>query len=285
MILLSLVGEQPLPSLLVSRALKPARTILLHTTTTERVARNLAKMITGAELKCVDAYDFVESLAQIKALIAGEAVMNLTGGTKPMALAAYEAARARGAAVVYLESEMKQSLLYRYAFAGNESPRLVEKTILPPLIDIDDYLRVHGLRAPAEQSPKNPQEAGLGAWLKTQVDECRRNLVFDGFELDFVLRRGNQVAIMEAKMAQKGSRAGIDQLNTAGGQTYLGTYTGKILVTSRSPGPQLAALAEARRIRAVTVIGQVERRTGRSMFDAASRSRLLRTLEQVLGPK
>ncbi|MBI3243454.1 MAG: DUF1887 family protein [Chloroflexi bacterium] len=285
MILLSLVGEQPLPSLLVSRALKPARTILLYTTTTERVAGNLAMMMAGAELKRVDAYDFVAALAQIRALMAGEAVINLTGGTKPMALAAYEAARAHGAAVVYLESEKKQSLLYRYAFAGGESPRLVDKTILPPLIDIDDYLRVHGLRAPAEHGPQNPQEAGLGAWLKEQVDECRRNLVFEGFELDFILRRGNQVAIMEAKMAWKGSRAGIDQLNTAGGQTYLGTYTGKILVTSRPLGAQLAALAEARRIRAVTANGQVERRTGRMMFDAASRSRLLRALEQVLGPK
>jgi hypothetical protein len=262
MILLSLVGEQPIPVLLVARALKPQQHLLCYTHTTERVAANLASMLPGSEMQAIEPYDLSKAHSQIASLVTNETILNLTGGTKPMAMAAYEAARSSRLPVVYLQSEGATTLLYRYGFKDGQ-PHLSQRQELPALITINDYLGAHGLQPLAYKGPQNPQEAGLRRWLEKQVDECITNAVFGSFEIDFILRRGNQVAVMEAKMKAKNTREGIDQLNTIAGRDYLGAYTGKIHVVSRPFGPQLSRLAEARHIHIVVVRGKLNNRTGR----------------------
>jgi len=281
-VLISLIGEQPIPNLLPMRALDAERNILAFTPTTQRVAINLKAMIPNAELFEIEAYDLTEAVKQTKSLCQSGTIVNLTGGTKPMALAAYEAARSLLLPVVYLQSEGGSSVLYHYGFQNGE-PVQVKRETLGTLLNIDDYLLAHGLKPTANQGPVNAQEAGLRHWLEAHVEECRTNLVFEAFELDFVLRRGNRVAVLEAKMKRDNNRTGIDQLNTACGRSYLGTYTGKILAVSKPLGSQLSHLAEARQIKVVHISGQVERRTGRLILSSESQKRLSAILEKALG--
>jgi Holliday junction resolvase-like predicted endonuclease len=282
--LLSLVGEQPIPNLLVSRALQAEHNLLAYTPTTQRVAHHLQRMLPRASLHQVADYDLPQVLEQLEALCTPQTVINLTAGTKPMALAAYEVARLHNLPLIYLQSEGSASVLYWYEFIQGR-PQLQQRQVLPQLITIDDYLRAHGLQPQTKTGSQNAQESGLRAWLEKQVDECLHNLVFEALEIDFVLRRGNRVAVVEAKMSQKNTRQGIDQLNTIAGRAYLGIYTAKILVVAKPLGPQLSRLAEARQIHVVAVQTSLDRRTGRLVPDQASKERLLQALEQALGPK
>jgi hypothetical protein len=280
--LLSLIGEQPIPNLLVSRALQPERQTLCSTERTQKLARNLQAMLPGSQDAEAPPYDLAEATRRIAALCGPDTWINLTGGTKPMAFAAYEVARQRSLPFVYLQSEGAASVLYSYTWQDG-LPRLVERRVLGSLICIDDYLQAHGLQPVHNGAPVNSQETGLRRWFEAHVDECQANQAFEGFEIDFILRRGNQAAIVEAKMVAKNTRHGIDQLNTIGGKTYLGTYTGKILVVSKPLGPQLSRLAEARQVLVVLVQGRTDQRTGRLLPDAPSQARLFEALRKTLG--
>ncbi|MEM4168267.1 MAG: DUF1887 family CARF protein, partial [Candidatus Caldarchaeum sp.] len=142
--LLSLIGEQPIPVLLVDRALKPAQHILAHSERTRRVAENLETLLPHAQtLPLQDPYDLEGIRTAFERVYQPGMIFNLTGGTKPMAWAGYDVARSRGAQVVYLESEKKQSKLYRFDFSNLEARQVNE--ILPSLLTVSDYLAAHGL--------------------------------------------------------------------------------------------------------------------------------------------
>ena len=281
--LLSLIGEQPIPVLLVDRALRPDHHVLLHTTTTERQARNLEALLSHAERTPIAPYDLSRALDTLQDLLTGEAdaVLNLTAGTKPMAWAGYEAARQAGRPFVYLRSEGGQSVLYRYRFTAQGPIPAGAPQDLPALLTLDDYLRAHGLCPVTEGRASNAQEAALAAFFRVHVDEMRQGLQFPGFEIDFLLRRGNRVAVVEAKESWSRKvprRKGLDQLNTIAGREYLGTYTGKIWVVSRPLGPQLRDLAAAYRVQVVVV-----QRQGNRLAKASERA-LQAALNRVLPP-
>lgn len=279
--LLSLIGEQPIPVLLVDRALKPAQHILAHSERTRRVAENLETLLPHAQtLPLQDPYDLEGIRTAFERVYQPGMIFNLTGGTKPMAWAGYDVARSRGAQVVYLESEKKQSKLYRFDFSNPEARQVNE--ILPSLLTVSDYLAAHGLTPEAHLPAANAQEVALRKFLEDQVDECLTNLKFPAFEIDFLVRRGNQVAAIEAKSG-KNKRFGIDQLTTITGREYLGTYTGRIWVVPKMPGMQLQELAKAYDIRIVP-IAICEAAPGRWRLDEASQDRLRNVLDEVLGP-
>ncbi len=282
--LISLVGEQPIPNLLPVRFLQPEGTVLAFTSTTERVARRLESLIPGAELHPVPPYNLIEARQTLDALCTPDTIINLTGGTKPMALAAYEVALARRLPVVYLQSEGSRSELHRYEFVDGVFTRF-EPQPLGGLITIADYLQAHGLRVISYKEPANAQEAVLRDWLVAQVDECLSNLVCEAFEIDFILRRGNRVAIVEAKDKKDNKRKAIDQLNTIGGRAYLGTYTGKIFITSKPLGFQLANLAAARQI--VVAVTPIDHHSDAdpNKLTSAGQTALLAALDKVLGPR
>lgn len=282
--LLCLVGEQPIPNLLPALSLKPHSVALACTTTTRRVAQNLQPMFARAAIHEVSDYDIPSAIRQLKALCTRETVINLTAGTKLMALAAYETARSLNLPFVYLSSQGKTSLLHRFEW-DSAGLRLASLQELPGLITIQDYLKAHGLHPESESGPQNAQESGLLRTFEKLVDECRSNVGFGAFEIDFLLRRGNQVAVVEAKMTSRNTRKGIDQLNTIAGRAYLGTYTGKIWIVSRPLGPQLSHLAEARQISTAVFSGRVDSMTGRLVPDAISQRRIEAVLDSVLGPR
>lgn len=269
MIMISLIGEQPIPNLLPILYLCPKVVVLVHSDFTERAAHRLERLLpTGCQpVRCAaSAYDIETTRQKLSEEIqkrdrtTQDLIFNLTGGTKAMALAAYLAATEQQAAFLYLQSEGKQTRLYRYQFDAERKPQLVDDRLLPTLLTIDDYLCAfvgeYQLTGFAKDEAGRRFEQAIFAALEPSMDEIVVGARLMGaLEVDFVVRCGNQVGIIEAKTG-RGLKKGIDQLNTAGGQRYLGTYTQKILVSDHQwdhTRTNLRELAEARRIQVIEV--------------------------------
>ncbi len=267
MVLVSLIGEQPIPNLLPVRYQAPDVVVLVHSDFTEAAAHRLEPLLpVGCEAVCclVSAYDIEATRGDLMKLVkdrgwkADELVFNLTGGTKAMAMAAFLAAAEVQAPFLYLQSEGKQTRLYRYAFDAKGRPQVVEDLLLPGLIKIEDYLRAFlGDYQPtgfAKDKKGRRFEQAIHAVLEPAVDETLVGVKLMGaLDVDFVVRCDNQVGIIEAKIGG-GVKKGIDQLNTAGGQRYLGTYTQKMLVSDQvwdDSRSNLRELAQARRIEVI----------------------------------
>lgn len=276
LVLVSLIGEQPIPNLLPIRYYKPSDTLAVHSDFTQKAAARLEKLI-AAQVAFwplqVDAYDIQAIqkalLAEIqrRQLAASDLLFNLTGGTKPMSLAAYLVAAELDAPLIYLQSEGKRSRLFRYQFL-NGAPVLVDDMILPGLISIDDYLRAYvgesTERLTIQDDEGHRFEQVLLEALRSVVDEIKAGVNLQGVvDIDLVLRCDNQVGILEAKLGLHGMKKAIDQLNTAGGQKYLGTYTQKYLVSDQtwSARSSLKALAEARQITVIELPAYGSQRT------------------------
>jgi hypothetical protein len=258
--LISLIGEQPIPNLLVARALQPDRNLLYYTRKTEPVAENLKVLLSNPELHPLPPFDLTGALSELERACPPGATINLTGGTKTMALAAYEFARRKSLPCVYLESDQGQSHLYQYAFQDNQ-PHLQADSILPTLITIEDYLRAYlgdgfGPKLRPTQGPGKIFEDRLQEALRPVVDEIKAGIaIMAEVDIDLVIRCANQVGIIEAKVGHDKIKHALDQLNTAGGQVKLGTYTQKILVSDQSwkQHTNHRELAQARRITVIEV--------------------------------
>ncbi len=257
--LLSLVGEQPIPILLTWRALHPRQHLLLASETTRRVAENLADLPPGAQVQVIEPYHIAVAADQVSELWSPGTVVNLTGGTKPMALAAYEVARRNGAEVVYLQSEGPHNVLYRYR-AEDDRLSLLQRCLLLALINLDDYLRAHvgdyDISGFSSGKGGDLERATFEA-LEPFVDEIVPGIRMEAgvVDIDLAVRVGNKVGLIECKCGRNKIKQAIDQLNTAGGQRYLGTYAAKFLVSDQdwSERYNLKALAQARNITVVHV--------------------------------
>src|SRR5262245_1255988 len=105
--MVALVGEQPAPNLLPLRHFDPAEVALVCTDLTAARAARLADVIgqrARRPLCKTDAYRVADIRQALESYLGecgweGEQlIFNLTGGTKTMALAAYEVARQKNAA-------------------------------------------------------------------------------------------------------------------------------------------------------------------------------------------
>jgi hypothetical protein len=255
--LIALVGEQPMPVLLPALYLRPAETVLLHTSRTQPVATRLAGLLSGATIKEGHPYELRKIIADIQALVAGRSniIFNLTGGTKMMMLAAYTIAAQGNYEFIYLESEGQQTMLYRYQM-DKGLPVFVRKDVLPPVINLDDYLRAHLATYSIEGFSRDENgnltfggrfERAVHNVLLQSCDEVMAGVryVDRQIDIDLVLRCGNQVGIAEVKIAgsEERPKQGIDQLSTAGGREYLGIYTTKFLITGRAMPKTIRKLA------------------------------------------
>lgn len=263
MVIISLIGEQPIPNLLPLRYLKPKRAILVHTDRTKTVAGRLQRLL-APEIEVLllhtDPYDINKIQEDLEKSLAGlertELAFNLTGGTKTMVMAAYEVARNYGAPFFYLQSEGKSSVLYRYRFEGGEA-RYEGKETLPGVLTIKDYLKAH-LDDPYPQitGPRHTFEEVVGKALEGAVDEVVVGVTLaPALEVDIVVRLENRVGVIQAKTGSKArTKEGLDQLNAVCEQRYLGTYTQKILVINQRWDhtlTNLRELADAWRIKVI----------------------------------
>lgn len=189
-------------------------------------------------------------------------LFNLTGGTKPMASAAYRLAEELGSSFVYLQSQGGRSLLYRYDYdqsRGYQRRRqdTEQDSEIPEVITIDDYFKAHGIWN-MKPAGKKPIERVIAEALTGEFSEVRANVVFGGnMEIDLVVRQKNQVGIAEIKCGEREKQSphqkrAIEQL-TATEQRYLGTYTKKLLILDRPLDANNEDLAKAHRIQVIVL--------------------------------
>ena len=262
-----LVGEQPAPNLLPTSFLKPDVAVLVYTAFTQHVAGNLEKLLT-TQCRClrceVDAYRIPDIRSALGSFLYDKIgdytlVFNLTGGTKPMAIAAYSMAHHNRASIVYFQTQGGQSLLYIYEISDDGQIYLKDEVSIPESITIDDYLTLYlsdYQTTGFARTREGEFERATSEALKPYVDEIIAGVKKGGaLDIDLVLRCGNQVGIAEVKTGRKGrSKEGIDQLNTAGGRQFLGIYTRKFLIVDSIWDHTLSNLRELAEARNVNLI-------------------------------
>ncbi|NPV86937.1 MAG: DUF1887 family protein [Anaerolineae bacterium] len=290
--LLSLVGEQPMPILLPARFLQPEENLLVCTQRTKKIATHLQNILGGGcrlhDLKAAP-YNLQGVSEELHRLCtAGEWMVNLTGATKIMSLAAYRVAQQLQLPFVYLESENRRSLLYRYRFEGDRVLPLdpsQQPVALPELITLDDYLRAHvgGYDEGGYHRGENGRldngglfEQAVGDALKNAGFEVKAGVrpkgVRDQIEIDLAFRLGNQAGIAELKLGgRENLKSGLDQLATAGGREYLGIYTAKFWIIARKLTGSANSLRSLAQARGITIIELPNYQAGKALAAADAR--------------
>ncbi len=252
------VGEQPISNLVPIKSLNPKNVVFFVTERTNGIGVALNSTIgeKGA-IEKVDPYNISEIISTLTSLIANQEnlfcisdiAFNLTGGTKPMVLAGFSICQKFKFPFCYLQSEGGKSILYTYRWENNE-PKLRERKALPGIICLDEYIEIHVGKKYRKRKDTDKYEMLVHNCLQYEVDEIKRNICLtDSLEVDLILRVGNQVGIVEIKTKNKAlKKEGIDQLNTAGGREYLGTYTKKFYIADREYPENNKALAKERNI-------------------------------------
>lgn len=296
-VMISLIGEQPVPNLLAVLHARPEHAVLVCTERTKDVSERLRSVLKErskergisvegepVDVVDVDPYDMADIESKLKTVIReknwppDKIVLNLTGGTKPMAFAAYRLAEQLAGPFLYVQSEGKKSVVYHYRFMEH-GPVLKKVDEVPPVLDIDLYLRVH-LREYTEGELKNDFEKMVAEVLQQELDEIKTSVRSTGaLEIDLVLRCGNRVGIAEAKSGNKAlSKEGIDQLNTAAEPRFLGTYTKKFLILDREYGSNNLELARAHGITVIEL-----RSAQKGELSEEDREKLIQTVKTELG--
>lgn len=164
--MIALVSEQPMPTLLAAfnARLVPDRLVLLCTAAVRRQARRVAEVASRRGVACdildvTDPFDDRESrgLVQRTAALAisegAEVVVNLTGGTKPMSLGAYQGAVSAGVqACCYVEHEG-----FGLRWIGSDRPPAALDTIL----SLEEVLQAHGFIIKGEGRAQSQQLTDL----------------------------------------------------------------------------------------------------------------------------
>lgn len=291
-LMICFVGEQPIANLIPIKHLKPEKVILCVTDRTVNVGNNLKNAIgEKISIEKVDPYKInktIDSLMDIVNRERNEAdipmiAFNLTGGTKPMVFAGFVVCQKYKSPFYYLQSEGGKNILYAYHWENSE--------LMPPMkgeqvrdnISLDEYVRVHTGCEPTKKKTKkhNKYEELVYSVLKDQVDEILNNIYLAGsLEVDLMFRIGNQVSIAEIKTKGAATKKrGIDQLNTAGGREYLGTYTKKFFIIDRECPQNNKALAEERNI-IVIELKNSENVEGLQSLNAKDRDLLIETIRK-----
>jgi len=273
--LVTLVGEQPLPTLLSIRQLEAKEVLFVGTREWHSVSQHL-QTLTAQERRIHltevrDPYDPPVIHRQIKDKLhklgwsPETTIYDLSGGNKMMAFAAYQLAMEHRSELVDVEFVRRQHRLRRYRLDGNHAIQ-EEDVVLPELITIADYLNAHAPGFEVDGFSRDHRgridaggefESSIFRALESHVDEImggvRPGAVAHQIEIDLVIRCGNNVGLVEAKTGV--NKAGIDQLDTAGNPSYLGRYARKFLVTGRYLPRTHKALALAQDIHVVELPG------------------------------
>ncbi len=175
-----------------------------------------------------------------------------------MALAAYRVAERHRAEILYLESERKKSIAYRYVWRNGDLLKEAPEE-LPACLTLTGMLNVHfGPDMWHEYGTKrqegSPFEEAIATVLRQRVDEVMVGVkALDGqVDIDLVVRLGNQWGIIEAKSGENGRRLdGVKQLSNAG--RHLGTYTQQFYVITVERNDAHEAVINASRIQVVTL--------------------------------
>lgn len=291
-LMISLVGEQPLPNFLLAQHEHPEALLLVYTPKTEPVYEKL-KATLQPEVTIsgllTDPFDIITIIKALKAKLAEPKiatcksfVFNLTGGTKAMSLAAYHVAQLNNASIVYMESEGKHNKVFRYEW---EKQQLQEpkSEVLPECIQLKDFFNMHlGIRNWRASAP--PQNDGgllehaIVETLRSHGYEVMSNISTMNLEIDAAVRFENQIGIIEAKLDDKGKKLdGIKQLSTA--KRHLGTFTQQFYVINVTPTRDQKEIVDAADIK---VISLLEYRRGATSLSPRDTKELIKQVAEAL---
>lgn len=266
MIYLSLVGEQPMPILLpLWQDSGYSALQLIATPITLAVAKAIGTFINKdsalRSLKVlpvvtVDAYDLNKSTDMIRQILLkfgdNRVILNLTGGTKIMSIAAMQAARGKSIVLLYVSMEERNLIYFSTETAKTKSVPINVK------ISVDQYLNAHGLEtsdsqnfgyrysdiAPAKEGDELEEKVFTLARDSGVFDDVRRNLHIrkatgDHFvtnELDVVATHNGSLVVCSCKSGKIGNQA-LYELTSLSRREVAGIYCGKALASSKKTLP------------------------------------------------
>jgi hypothetical protein len=299
--LVCLVGEQPIPNLLPILYFNPSRVLLVKTETTYKVSENLKKVILChspesrkevLEISVARPYsidDVVKEIASHVDESGNDVMFNLTGGTKPMSLAAFECARKKSAPICYLQSESGKSLLDQYKFSENGDLEHISTEEIPELLTIAMHLEAHGLKTKS-QNIENRESKGrkfeeyVANALKKMCSEVVMNVGTESkVEADILFRVGNQFGIAELKTGKSGGKkAALEQLSLLSHRESLGIYAKRFLIiNSDLVGSHVGKIAEARRMKIICLRGEPNDHSDNLLPDSIEKPKA--SLKEIFG--
>ncbi len=147
-VLVCLVSGQPMPNIIPAFVNKPHIVVLLTTTQEKATADHIKKVYSKNGMKCeiheqfIDAYDVFSIRRELEKIYDKycnhKLTMNITGGTKLMAIAAYEFFREKKQDILYVDTLHSSILKFK------EAEILVSKYDNLN-ISVKDYLLAHGI--------------------------------------------------------------------------------------------------------------------------------------------
>jgi Family of unknown function (DUF6293) len=245
--LISLIGEQPLPNLLPVRHYGAASVCLVHTNDVKRSktpAEHLKLVLETSECNVqlleVDAYNITEIQKTLERYVqtqTKDCMFNITGGTKPMSIAAHAVASEQQMAYFYLKTEPYNSQIYHYSW--KDKTLQLETQDLKASITLTEFLTLWfgakgkgwRMKPHAIGNKGYPFEKSVSDTITPHFDEVMHSVLInnDQLEIDLLVRHGQQFLIMELKDSKnKNYNEAVRQLHTAG--MMLGLFTQKIYV-------------------------------------------------------
>jgi hypothetical protein len=291
--MVALVGEQPLPNFFPVRHYCPEEILFIYTSRTLHYYQHLLDILQtntkvyGLE---VSPYDIPSIVAKLRAELeklaptpSAPPIFNITGGTKPMMIAAYQIAQERSAPTVYLQSEGRQTRVYNYTWE-NGHIHVKDDKLVPECVTLRDILDLHYGPGKWKQEGTKKDDGGnferaVADVLRIHGYEVMTNIkALDQIEMDVVVRLGNQYGIIEAKWNKAGKDLkGIRQLITA--WRSLGTYVQKFHVITVDQQKQHKEITDALDIRVISLHSYDK--TTRTI-SAADQTQLLESFEKAL---
>ena len=267
-----LAGEQAAPNLLPVRHFQPRQVFILHSRYTSSIAKanNLKMLLKDAnpQLEQIEDYDIGRIKDKVLSLLnkLPSAMVNVTGGTKPMSVGAMEAARQGSAQAFYVRSQEGETRIDLYDFDGTGSPFVSDTLVIQGTINLNDYLVSYFGNEWKECGPSGEGDGLIFEQALYEVFQKSTDDVVSSWrdssnqvEMDFVIRCNNQIGIIQAKTGNAArSLDGIKQLMTGGEQRYFGTFAKRLLIIDQIWGKnesKLRELCETLKIRLIELPG------------------------------
>jgi hypothetical protein len=297
--LISLMGEQPYPNLMVCRHVRPEAVLLVSTARTVGQHERLKRQLQTDGIKVIDLYgadayaagrlsNCLQEETRERRWATDELVADITGGTKLMALGAFDAIQALGARCIYFETTASGSQVHWLTFASGG--RIVDPASPQPVqaeITIDDYLRLYLDNGYQTREFANPMERAVAAAFmddeQGRIDEAKFNIRptdYPAAEVDFIVRSGQRIGIGEVK--RTAGMAGAVHVTSIGEQRHLGTYVEKFLISAQPIDKNNLDVCKAYRVKVIE-LKDYDFQAGQSALSDESRRLLLGQVTKALG--
>lgn len=243
--MIALVGEQPLPNFFPVHHYHPQEILFVYTTKTLHYYHHLRDILqshTKVHELDVHPYNIPAITAKLRTKLdelgltsSSSLIFNLTGGTKPMMIAAYQVAHTLSAPAIYLQSEGRQTRVFHYTWKDQEL-NIENEGLVPECICLADVFNLHcGPGQWVREKPKKDDggnfEQAVAGVLRKRGYEIMTNVktMNKQVDIDVAVRLGNQYGVVEAKLGKAGTDfKAIQQLITS--WKSIGTYMQKFHV-------------------------------------------------------